>query len=134
MGVVTTVVPAAGTRMTLDDWLALSGSDDRVELIAGVVAVSSSPTEPYQAIVTGLVMALAPDCPPEFRVRVGPLGVLVRDLASGLLPTSSSYAPTNGATLDRLPVPLKCCRAAPAAGIRWKRAGCTRGAASSRTG
>lgn len=103
MGAVTTAVPVAGTRMTLDDWLTLPESDERVELIEGVVAVTSSPSEPHQAIVTGLVVALARACPAEFRVRAGPLGVLVRDLTSGLLPDLVVVRADDRTSLDRLP-------------------------------
>lgn len=104
MEAMTTAVPVAGMRMTLEDWIALPESDERVELIEGVVAVTGSPSEPHQAIVTRLVVALDRDCPPEFRVRVGPLGVLVRDLTSGLLPDLVVVRADDRATLDRLPV------------------------------
>ena len=82
MTVVTIAVPVAGTRMTLAEWERLPESSDRVELLEGVVVVTRSPTEPHQAMVTRLIVALDRACPDEYRVRAGPLGVLVRGIAS----------------------------------------------------
>lgn len=104
MRAVTTAVPATGTRMGLPDWELLSyDHSDRVELIEGVVVVTSSPSELHQAVVTQLVVALHQACPDDYRVRAGPLGVLVRDLSSGLLPDLVVLRADDRSTLDRLP-------------------------------
>lgn len=104
MTIVTIAVPVAGTRMTLAEWERLPEATDRVELLEGVVVVTSSPSEPHQAMVTRLIVALDRACPDEYRVRAGPLGVLVRDLSSGLLPDVVVLRADDRATLDRLPV------------------------------
>ena len=54
MTIVTIAVPVAGTRMTLAEWERLPEATDRVELLEGVVVVTSSPSEPHQAMVTRL--------------------------------------------------------------------------------
>lgn len=104
MRVVTIAEPIAGMRLTISEWLRLPETDDRVELLEGVVVVTSSPSEPHQAMVTGLIVALAHACPDAYRVRAGPLGVLVRDLSSGLLPDVVVLRADDRASMDRLPV------------------------------
>lgn len=105
MTVVSTATPVTGTRMTLDEWLSLPFDDDfRSELLDGLLVVTTAPSEPHQAVVTELLLLLHAACPPDLRVRVGPLGVLVRDLASGLMPDLLVLRDDDRASLDRLPV------------------------------
>lgn len=104
MRVVTLARPVAGTRMTLSEWQRLPEASDRVELLEGVVVVTGSPSEPHQAVVTRLVVALDRACPEAYRIRAGPLGVLVRDLSSGLLPDLVVLRADDRSSIERLPV------------------------------
>ncbi|CAN5321281.1 Uma2 family endonuclease [soil metagenome] len=104
MASVRTATPVTGTRMTLDEWAALPGEDVRSELVDGLLVVTTAPSEPHQAAVGELFMLLRAACPPELRVRVGPLGVLVHDLTSGLMPDLLVLREDDRGGLDRLPV------------------------------
>lgn len=105
MTVVSTATPVTGTRMTLDEWAALPFDDEfRSELIDGLLVVTRAPSEPHQIVVGELFVRLRDACPPSLGVRVGPLGVLVRDLTSGLMPDLLVVREQDRGSLDRLPL------------------------------
>lgn len=88
MDVVTIAPAAAGTRMTLGQWLAMPEDEEgRTELLEGVLVVAPAPpTEGHQRVVMGLSFFLKLRCPSTMEVLPGPLGVLVPTRNSGLQP------------------------------------------------
>lgn len=105
MTAVTTALPRAGDRMTLDQWRALPDDDQRIELVEGVVVVPpAAPTEGHQTLVTELVFLLRQRCPTTMKVLVGPLGVLVPTRNSALQPDLVVLPRADQQDPDRLPL------------------------------
>lgn len=77
----------------------------RYELLDGKLVVTPSPRVPHQAMVMGLVIALAHACPPELKVFTAPLDVTLAEdtvLEPDVLVVRRSQA--SGATLEGVPL------------------------------
>jgi len=88
MTVMTTAQVAAGTRMSIAEWLALPEDDGcLVELFEGVIVLTMNPpVRRHTRLVTELAFLLRQGVPRDMTVLVGPFGVLVPTRNSALEP------------------------------------------------